>query len=599
MSDYYIFSQAQGPTIDTDLLSRAVVSGVNAGNAQKTTVQAIAEGITGGITTGVETYSRIQDIQIKQQQIDQAPLELQIKEQQLKNEQLKREIQQLELKTKLLNEEQEAKLAKEETTRKLSVLEGNKVINDALASNDPVKWREAFKSTDAQAAMQADPELAKRAASLTKRKRPDGTFEFSHEEQAATASMADYVGELNRANKLSEANAAANAALAKEVQTNFEKVKENPNLRALLNGQDLSEFVSSTEAYPVGQKSFNADGSLNTKAPDQPLTGKVEEYEVVRNGKRTGQIIEKAEAQSVYALKDSYNRVFGNRQTTSAGTTDTQQKKTELPPNAAQQDVSNDRIVQQRVEQFNALAKKPPEGIVPGALEDRLKMKKEEIRRKFSTTTYIAPSNTIPAREPTPVFSPTPPSANSAISTAVGAPVTLNTKVNFTPRNEVWTRVNSEPLLSNEMALIKGLSTVEAPDGSPSVSPTGVKGLLMVTRATAAQYGLDRDIPEQQILAGKKYLYENLVRFDGNLRLALTAYNAGPGHVLEAIKEVGSTDWDLVHAELQKRLSADKWKEVETYADRVISAASHYIQPGEKDQAFLQLLAENGLITNA
>jgi len=73
MADYSIFSQPQGPVIDTDLYVNAAKTGIDMGNAQKTNTQAALEGITQGITTGQQIYGNYQNQQIKQQQIDTQP----------------------------------------------------------------------------------------------------------------------------------------------------------------------------------------------------------------------------------------------------------------------------------------------------------------------------------------------------------------------------------------------------------------------------------------------------------------------------------------------------------------------------------------------
>lgn len=74
-----------------------------------------------------------------------------------------------------------------------------------------------------------------------------------------------------------------------------------------------------------------------------------------------------------------------------------------------------------------------------------------------------------------------------------------------------------------------------------AVSPTGVRGLMMLTRPTAREVGIeDRLDPAQSVDGGARYLqrlYKRLPEgIDGSDRLwfALAAYNVGLGHVYDA-----------------------------------------------------------------
>jgi hypothetical protein len=80
--------------------------------------------------------------------------------------------------------------------------------------------------------------------------------------------------------------------------------------------------------------------------------------------------------------------------------------------------------------------------------------------------------------------------------------------------------------------LIAAVMKVESDYNPRVVSHAGAKGLMQLMDSTAAMYGVTNSFdPAQNVNAGSRHLRNLLDAYDGNLKLALAAYNAGQGAV--------------------------------------------------------------------
>ncbi len=106
--------------------------------------------------------------------------------------------------------------------------------------------------------------------------------------------------------------------------------------------------------------------------------------------------------------------------------------------------------------------------------------------------------------------------------------------------------------------VIKSVILAESGGNAKAVSKVNAKGLMQLMDSTANQMGVDNVWdPKENIFGGTKYLSQMLRQYNGDLKLALASYNAGPGNV-------------------DKFNGVPPFEETKNYVNRVLGYLNHF-----------------------
>ena len=142
---------------------------------------------------------------------------------------------------------------------------------------------------------------------------------------------------------------------------------------------------------------------------------------------------------------------------------------------------------------------------------------------------------------PVPRFASHPPDRSFRLLIQDESPMTTGTpySIKRTDPSLQQRKAQLDPLIervarrqSVDPALVRAVIEVESRFHSGAVSPKGAVGAMQLMPDTAQRYRVaDRRNPLQNIEGGVAYLKDLLSRFNGNVPLALAAYNAGENAV--------------------------------------------------------------------
>lgn len=111
-------------------------------------------------------------------------------------------------------------------------------------------------------------------------------------------------------------------------------------------------------------------------------------------------------------------------------------------------------------------------------------------------------------------------------------PAPSESKPQQSPKNVQEIVARASERYGVDSALIKAVIKAESNFNPSAVSRAGAQGLMQLMPSTARGLGVNDSFnPEQNVMAGTRFLKDMINRYHGNIDSALAAYNWGPGNV--------------------------------------------------------------------
>ena len=124
--------------------------------------------------------------------------------------------------------------------------------------------------------------------------------------------------------------------------------------------------------------------------------------------------------------------------------------------------------------------------------------------------------------------------SNSVKASATNTFSALLNKLSASKLKQKFQETINQAAMENKVdpKLVNAVIEQESSFNPNAISQSGAMGLMQLMPGTAQQLGVKDPLnPTENIRAGTKYLSSLLNRYQGNVVLALSAYNAGPNNV--------------------------------------------------------------------